>query len=119
MGGAVVFPGGKLDEGDRDPRWRACAGEPVAASFAPDADTLRALAVAACRESFEEAAMLPLEGAALPHEELIAMRATKEPLLDVLEARALRLDLAALRPLARWITPTPDSPRVDARCFLY
>lgn len=124
MGGAIVFPGGKLDEADRAAGWLDATSPPRTphTPIASDADTLRALAIAACRETLEEAALLPLEGQALDHDALLALRAelaTKErSLLDLVRARGLRLDLAALHPFARWITPTAESRRFDARFFL-
>src|SRR6266850_552913 len=51
--GALVFPGGKVDPADADPRLRARCGE----SLAGDADA-RALRVAAIRETFEECGVL-------------------------------------------------------------
>src|SRR5579872_7361430 len=58
LGGAVVFPGGKLDAGDADAAWASCttAPSPAAASMAADEASLRGLAIAACREALEEAA---------------------------------------------------------------
>jgi len=120
LGGAIVFPGGKLDADDADPAWVAQSLPPHPATFA-EGDELRALAVAACRESLEEAAILPLDGA-LTHEELLALRldvaAKKETLRAFLARRGLRVDLAALHPFARWITPTVEARRFDARFFV-
>src|SRR5580658_4339721 len=64
LGGAVVFPGGKLDPGDLDAGWATVTNEPRAtpASWAPDEATHRGLAIAACREALEEAAILPVVG---------------------------------------------------------
>src|SRR5262249_49373210 len=56
LGGAIVFPGGKLDAGDEDGAWDARV---TRSAFA---GRERALAIAACRESLEEAAILPIEG---------------------------------------------------------
>lgn len=119
MGGNIVFPGGKLDDAiDRSPEWEALstAPDPRGLGFAADAATLRALAVAACRESLEEAAILPLAGGSLSADELLAIR--KRPMREALLERNLRVDLAALHPFARWITPTAESRRYDARFFL-
>lgn len=125
MGGAIVFPGGKLDDAhDRDPVWErlSTAPAPRGLGFAADRATLRALAVAACRESLEEAAILPVAGGALREPDLLALRASiskrAEALRETLEARALRLDLAALHPLAHWVTPEAETRRFDARFFL-
>ena len=121
LGGAVVFPGGKVDATDRDTAWLAHCTLPRPAAFAPDADALRALAVAACRETLEEAAMLPVVGEALAHDELLSLRKAvageKGALLSALAARRMRVDLAALWPLARWITPAPETRRYDTRFF--
>jgi 8-oxo-dGTP pyrophosphatase MutT (NUDIX family) len=122
MGGAVVFPGGKVDDADRDPAWATHTTTPRAAPFASDLAEARALAVAACREALEEAAIVPLSGRALSHDALVLVRggvARKETsFLAYLSENALTLDLAALHPLARWVTPIEESRRFDARFFL-
>jgi 8-oxo-dGTP pyrophosphatase MutT (NUDIX family) len=123
LGGAIVFPGGKLDERERDAQWTELSTPPHArgAGFA-DEGVLRALAVAACRESLEEAAILPVAGASVGHEELLALRAQVEAdataLARFLGERGLRLDLGALHPFARWITPAAEARRFDTRFFL-
>lgn len=124
LGGAIVFPGGKLDSADRDAAWRARATAPRAprSAIAGDEETLRALAVCACRETLEEAAILHVDGPPPSHDEVLALRTRiaerKETLLGFLEARSLRLDLAELHAFARWVTPTAESRRFDARFFL-
>jgi len=125
LGGAVVFPGGKLDPGDVDAAWAVVSNAPrtVEPPWAADEATARGLAVAACREALEEAAILPLVGEALAHEELVAWRgraARKETdLRSMLAAAGRMLDLAALVPFARWVTPVAESRRYDTRFFLF
>jgi 8-oxo-dGTP pyrophosphatase MutT (NUDIX family) len=127
LGGAIVFPGGKLDASDLDAAWatRTTAPRAPASPIASDETLLRGLAVAACREALEEAAILPVAGGdrGPDHAELLAWRgrmARKEATLgELLDARGARLDLAALRPFARWITPVSESRRFDARFFLF
>jgi 8-oxo-dGTP pyrophosphatase MutT (NUDIX family) len=125
LGGAVVFPGGKLDTGDLDPAWEGLVTEPDArgAAFARDAVDLRGLAVAACREALEEAAILPVDGVAPSHADLLDWRARLKEgagaLRSILTAHELKLDLASLHPLARWITPVAESRRFDTRFFLF
>jgi 8-oxo-dGTP pyrophosphatase MutT (NUDIX family) len=123
LGGAVVFPGGKLDPEDLDPEWatRANAPREPAVPWAVDEATRRGLAVAACREALEEAAILPLTEGELSHVELLAWRSKlrESKLRELLASMELRLDLAALRPFARWITPAAESRRYDTRFFLF
>jgi 8-oxo-dGTP pyrophosphatase MutT (NUDIX family) len=126
LGGAIVFPGGKLDASDLDAGWatRATAPRAPATPIAADEATLRGLAVAACREALEEAAILPVAGGAAPsHADLLAWRraldAKEASLLALLAARDLKLDLAALRPFARWVTPVSESRRFDTRFYLF
>jgi 8-oxo-dGTP pyrophosphatase MutT (NUDIX family) len=123
MGGAIVFPGGKLDASDADPGWDDLVTAPRGArpGFVDGDARLRALAIAACRESLEEAAILPLAGGTATNDELLALRAdlktSPDALRAFLRARGLRLDLDALHPFARWITPVAESRRFDARFF--
>src|SRR5689334_11555586 len=58
LGGAVVFPGGKLEPSDLDPAWHDVTTPPRAprSTIAADDGALRGLAVAGCREALEEAA---------------------------------------------------------------
>lgn len=121
MGGAIVFPGGKLDPGDRE-GWSDLVSGTIDASFAEDAAHATALAVAACRESLEEAAILPVHGGTVGSDDLKVVRAALKDnpgaMRDFLRQRGLRLDLGALVPFARWITPVAESRRFDARFFL-
>jgi 8-oxo-dGTP pyrophosphatase MutT (NUDIX family) len=125
LGGAVVFPGGKVDPADLDAAWeeRTTAPQERGAPFASETATLRGLGVAACREALEEAAILPLAGTELAHAELLEWRAKvarkETTLLALLAARGARLDLGALVPMARWVTPVAESRRFDARFFLH
>jgi 8-oxo-dGTP pyrophosphatase MutT (NUDIX family) len=124
LGGAVVFPGGKLEPSDLDPAWIDRSTPPRATSvpWATDEATARGLAVAACREALEEATLLPVAGATLDHATLLDWRirlARKETTLLALLANAgARTDLAALHPFARWVTPAAETRRFDTRFFL-
>jgi 8-oxo-dGTP pyrophosphatase MutT (NUDIX family) len=125
--GAHVFPGGRVDEADRDPGWTAqCDGveqlvDRLAAHLAP-ADA-RAHAVAAVREVFEESGILlgrvPYESGSPP------LARAREALLDDNAAflgwciqHDVRLDLALLHPWAHWITPESERRRFDTWFFL-
>lgn len=122
LGGAVVFPGGKVDGEDAGDRWEGLVAEPHprAALFAAGDASARALAIAAARETLEEAALVPLEEA-LPDAGVLAMRRELESgraLPEVLRSRGARLALGALVPWARWVTPEAEARRFDARFFL-
>jgi 8-oxo-dGTP pyrophosphatase MutT (NUDIX family) len=126
MGGAIVFPGGKLDAADALEAWEPLTTSPLTprstVPFANDDRHLRALAIAGARETLEEAAILHVVGGVVEQEELFALRTALESAPDALRgflaSRGLRLDLATLHPLARWITPEAEPRRFDARFFV-
>jgi len=116
LGGAIVFPGGKVDPDDASAEWDA------AVDTGDVAFEDRAQRIAGCREALEEAAILPLAGGTLTHEELLDARkraaSHERSLRESLVARGLRLDLSALHPFARWVTPAAESRRYDTRFYL-
>lgn len=128
MGGALVFPGGKVDDGDRADAWDALStplGErPLGLSTDPT--TARAFAVAALRESLEEAAILPVVGDRLDAEQVLDLRAAwaaaggPEPrsFSELLRSRNMILDTGRLEAISRWITPTVEPRRFDTRFYL-
>ena len=111
-GGAYVFPGGAVDDDDH--------------ALGDD----RRFWVAAVRETFEEAGVLlararadgaPFDASAGALSDLAADRvhlltgsATFD---DVLDAHDAVVDLDALVPFARWITPSPSPRRFDTWFF--
>ncbi|NWG45430.1 MAG: NUDIX domain-containing protein [Alphaproteobacteria bacterium] len=123
-GGALVFPGGKVDPRDVGPPVLArCAGHE---GLAP-AD--RAARIAAIREAFEEAGILlaTRDGVgAVPAPERLAelgpLRAALSTGAAGLEALLgpldLRLDLSVLLPFGHWITPRYLPRRFDTRFYL-
>ena len=128
LGGAYVFPGGKVDQADADPDvlerlsapldgLHAALGEPEL-----DAATAAGFFVAACRETFEEAGVLLAEGATAQHVEVAQARASEGLCFgEILERLGLRLDWSNLVPWSRWITPRVPAmmnKRFDARFFL-
>lgn len=127
LGGAIVFPGGKVDPTDSAEDWELLTTTPprVRTSvepFARDEAHLRTLLIAACRETLEEAALLHVVGGTLNDAELVALRKrlTSEPtaLRAFLRERNLRLELDALHPLSRWVTPAAEARRYDTRFFI-
>ena len=116
LGGAYVFPGGKVDRLDAELDMAAHLDQPLhelhTALNEPDIDALTAagLYVAAVREAFEESAILFAQGATHAH----AARATQllregQAFAAVLAQMQLRLQTRSLAPWSRWITPTLPS----------
>ena len=128
LGGAFVFPGGKVDAADASLDMAVHLDQPLSDLHSslnePDIDTLTAasLYVAAVREAFEESGILFAQGATHEH----AVRATallREGLpFDVMLAQMqLRLQTRSLVPWSRWITPlmpSVSSKRFDTRFFV-
>jgi len=124
MGGAHVFPGGKLDAADGGVELApgsddAALLRALGPSETIDPATARALHVAAARETFEEAGVLlgVHRGGASLADARIRLNAG-EPLASVLASVGARLDLGRLVPLSRWITPAVERKRFDTRFFL-
>jgi 8-oxo-dGTP pyrophosphatase MutT (NUDIX family) len=124
-GGLWVFPGGRVDDADRDPavdaRW---AGPPPAAwaeRLGLPLDDARGHVVAACRETLEEAGLLLADPAPDPGELAAARRdllAGAGGLAELLAALGTRLDAGRLRYWAWWVTPEAEARRYDTRFFL-
>lgn len=128
LGGAYVFPGGKVDRADADPGVLQQLSAPLeglhAALGEPELDTATAAGffVAACRETFEEAGVLLAAGARARHVESAQTRA-REGLYfgEILARLELRLDWSNVVPWSRWITPRAPAmfnKRFDARFFV-
>lgn len=119
--GAMLFPGGRVDDRDACAEWAGhCLGWE---NHAPEA---RGLRIAAVREVFEETGLVltpdPLPADFASGDALLALRAGVEAgrvsLLDVLVGAGLRVDLDLLVPLSRWITPPVSHKRFDTHFFL-
>jgi 8-oxo-dGTP pyrophosphatase MutT (NUDIX family) len=133
FGGAYVFPGGKVDAADSDPRVlsrvRGLTTE-SAARMQVSEEQCKALCVAALRETFEESnLLLAVERGGAPanlrpqknllqeaRKKLNANDAKVFPaLLDELD---LYLDVSQIVFFARWVTPEAEPKRFDASFFL-
>jgi 8-oxo-dGTP pyrophosphatase MutT (NUDIX family) len=128
LGGAHVFPGGKVDPSDANSGVHALLNQAPAALAArlnepatavPDA---AALFVAALREVVEECGVLFAHGAdADTAAALSAQLRAQVPFESASAALSLRLDTASLHPWSRWITPripTVTRARFDTRFFI-
>jgi 8-oxo-dGTP pyrophosphatase MutT (NUDIX family) len=124
-GGLWVFPGGRVDDGDRDPavagRWAGPSPAAWAERLGLPADEARGHLVAACRETLEEAGLL-LATPAPATAELAAARRDlltgSAGLADLLARLGVRLDTGRLRYWAWWVTPEAEPRRYDTRFFL-
>lgn len=120
MGSFHVFPGGRVDEGDRDLAL-PFAGRKVAplpallSEPSSPAETVFGLFVAGIRETLEEAGIF-LGEARAPE---AIKRALREGagLREALERNKAELRLDRLIPYARWITPPVEKRRFDTRFF--
>ena len=107
--GALVFPGGRIDQADRE----------LSATLGLGADG--AARVAAIRETIEETAV-PAGLARLPRSEHVleiqAALVADQPLAEVVAQSGLELDAAALTPFARWVPKFHAVRRFDTLFFI-
>jgi 8-oxo-dGTP pyrophosphatase MutT (NUDIX family) len=134
VGGAWVFPGGRVDEADRDPRWQDyCDGltEQCANQRLGIAQHGLAFWVAAIREAFEEAGLLyrdsnnPVDGPAMASpapDQLLRWRtellAGTLDWLELTSSQGWQLQAPKLHYLSHWVTPLGPPRRFDTRFFL-
>ena len=123
--GALVFPGGKLEDADGNARLRARCGGPANLS-----DSELTFRIAGVREAFEECGVLlarkrgykALIGATdlKPIEDRWRAKLTRDEasILDLVEAEDLELATELMTPFAHWITPTFVPKRFDTWFFL-
>ena len=123
--GALVFPGGKLEEADGDPRLVARCGGADKIS----ADELK-FRVAGVREAFEECGILlarkPAQRAVVGAADLkgieerwrAKLAKDEASIVDLVEAEDLELATDLMTPFAHWITPTFAPRRFDTWFFL-
>lgn len=126
MGGAHVFPGGRVDAEDRlDDVDSRSDGASAAAARMPDVppDVAVAHHVAALRELFEEAGVL----LAAPFAKLSPDRLERHrrdllagtiKFADIIRREDLRLALDELAYFAHWVTPEIETRRFDTRFFI-
>lgn len=129
LGGAYVFPGGKIDAADAELDMAAHLDQPLDALHAGlnepgiDRRTAGAVYVAALREAFEESGVLFAQGPALPGlaDQAAALLREGHGFNAVLARMALRLQTLNVVPWSRWITPVTPSvsnKRFDTRFFV-
>ena len=133
MGGAHVFPGGRVDASDSDGDGTWCDGIDHAAKQLNDLAPADAVAyhVAAARELFEEAGVLLARDATSRFVSLAGsdirdrfsryrtdVHSARASLRSIVDAEGLRLALDALILFAHWVTPPIDTRQFDTRFFM-
>jgi len=129
LGGAYVFPGGKIDAADAELDMAAHLDQPLDLLHAGlnepgiDLRTAGAVYVAALREAFEESGVLFAQGRSLPGlaDRAAALLREGHGFNAVLAQMALRLQTLNVVPWSRWITPVTPSvtnKRFDTRFFV-
>ncbi len=118
MGGAVVFPGGRIESHDQASAWDGLFTPGSGEWWDAEGSAAR---IAACREALEEVGVAPIAGA-LDADAWQRLRAAATAGVDTLRATlrelSATLDLAGMVPFARWLTPEAEQRRFDARFFL-
>lgn len=128
LGGAYVFPGGKVDAQDAELDMAARLDQSPQQLHAglnePDIDAVTAasLYVAALREAFEESGVLFAQGASAPQAERAGELLRQGcGFNETLSRMALRLHTRSVVPWSRWITPKVSAvinKRFDTRFFV-
>jgi 8-oxo-dGTP pyrophosphatase MutT (NUDIX family) len=128
LGGAYVFPGGKLDDSDAQLDEALHLDQPVADLHTALAEPglppqlAKGLYVAALREAFEECGVLFAQDAAPSQCDALARQLKDGRMFNLALAEAnLRLHTRAVAPWSRWITPkmpSISSKRFDTRFFV-
>jgi 8-oxo-dGTP pyrophosphatase MutT (NUDIX family) len=121
-GGMTVFPGGRVDASDADPHIGTVGGNVAALArrLGESVQDARAALVAAGRELFEETGVLLTKP--MPAIETAGLRRQLEDRVvsfsEVLGEMGGVLDLDALHPWARWVTPESEPRRYDTHFYL-
>jgi len=116
VGGAYVFPGGKVDDSDchlPDDLWFGIDPLAEAPRFGVDPATALGLYVAAARETLEEAGVLLGTTATMPADR----PDHNDPLEAWLRDHRVTLDLGKLAPWSWWVTPEGVHRRYDTKFF--
>ncbi|CAN5529503.1 NUDIX hydrolase [soil metagenome] len=109
---ALVFPGGVIEDADRDQSWLELA----TGAAGLDVDD-RAIRIGALRETFEEAALLVArtpDGRPAP----AGPPDDGTPFDELVRRRGVLLALEELHPFGHWITPAVETRRFDTHFLL-
>jgi 8-oxo-dGTP pyrophosphatase MutT (NUDIX family) len=123
VGGVMVFPGGGVDDRDRnaDIAWHGPEKNWWGDRLGTDADLAEALVCAAARETFEECGVLfagaaddsdlLVDDASSYREQRAALVSEELSFAEFLRAEKLMLRADLLRPWANWVTPKEERTR--------
>jgi 8-oxo-dGTP pyrophosphatase MutT (NUDIX family) len=123
VAGVMVFPGGGVDDRDRnaDVAWHGPDRQWWADRFGVDAELAEALVCAAARETFEESGVLfagaaddpdlLVDDASVYREQRAALEDKSLSFGEFLRAEKLVLRADLLRPWANWVTPKEERTR--------
>ena len=123
VAGVMVFPGGGVDDRDRnaDIAWAGPGPDWWADRLGVDTDLARALVCAAARETFEECGVLfagaaddpdvLVDDASIYRESRLALANRSLSFADFLRSESLVLRADLLRPWANWVTPKEERTR--------
>ena len=129
MGGAYVFPGGKLDAQDVSERTlgrlvdgaidRCDSRLERTPGVALSKEQAAGLYVAAARELFEEVGVLLASGApAVDESWRDKVHSNEVPFCELFERVDAKIDIGRLNYFAHWITPSVEPRRYDTRFFV-
>lgn len=134
VGGALVFPGGRVEDTDRDldpALWQHADPADLGGRLGADPRAGLGLLVAAARETFEEAGLLfahddtgPVGPDLLDEPDVVEARAALAArdeggdFAALLREHALTLELDRYLPFAWWVTPAGMHRRYDTRFFV-
>ncbi len=122
VGGAWVFPGGKVDPADFASDWlHHCKLDTQKANQLLELEKdAHAYWVAAIRETIEEAGILLAETACekLAQQTQQHLQQNPDQFLRFCQQRRLQLHTAKIKYLSRWVTPEGSPKRYDTRFFL-
>ncbi|KAJ1919497.1 hypothetical protein H4219_001968 [Mycoemilia scoparia] len=117
--GALVFPGGNVDDGiDRSERWEQLARDPSSGALSDHNKDMLAYKICAIRETFEET-NLPLFS---PYQKAIQVTnnqdRTSTSFLDLCNTHDLRPLTGLIYPHSHWVTPTQMPRRFNTQFFI-
>ncbi len=119
--GMTVFPGGRVDDADAALPMAGDVAAVAARLGCPD-ELARALVGAAVRETFEETGVLLSVPPATPTmsspEDRADVESGRLAFGDLLARHDLSVDVSAVAPWSRWVTPEGESRRYDTRFFV-